>query len=315
MTQHGPTTANNAPSVSILIATRNRPEDLVPCLKSLLEQDTADYEIVVFDQSTSDASEQAVRAAFGCPANLRYLRSDTVGKSIALNSLLESARGERLVFTDDDTQAPADWLSAFDRAFQETPEADIVFGQVHAAADVRPGEITPAMYFSERRFLKSGEIAGMGANMAMRRAVLERVFGFDTRLGPGTDIPAAEEGDFIYRVQRAGGRILLDPHVVLIHLASRTEERWMSVLNGYGRGDAAFAMKHLRCGDWKMLGKIAHGLGYFFARGCLRIMQRKKNPSEFYYVRGYWNGLWSSLKYPVDRRTRLYHAPQAEKGN
>lgn len=305
------------PFVSVLIATRNRPEDLVYCLPTVLAQDYPHYEVLVLDQSSNDDSEQAVRRRLGMPAHLRYLRTDAVGKSRAVNRLMEEARGEILAFTDDDTVTPPDWLAKIVRSFQQRPEASILFGQVHYCEETLQQDktliATPCLYFEERRWLKHGEIFGMGANMAMRRAVAERGLRLDALLGPGMPLPAAEEGDFIYRVQRAGFQILLDPDVVLIHRAGRTEPQWLKIQYGYGLGDAAFAMKHLRCGDLSMLKKMFYSVIYISLRVCARKIQRRPH-AESKYVRGYWHGLWRSLKLGIDRKTRLYRLPPGEGG-
>jgi GT2 family glycosyltransferase len=295
--------------ISILIATRNRPEDLAPCLRTILALDHENYEVVVLDQSTSNASERAVREALGTPERLRYLRSETVGKSLALNLLIAAACGQILAFTDDDTVVPPDWLAKIECAFQEHPEADILFGQVFAdkEATLRPGAHVPALYFQERRFLKFGEIAGMGANMAMRREVAARTGRFDTLLGPGTALYAAEEGDFIYRAQSAGARILMEPAVQLIHKAWREREEWNRVLFYYGTGDAAFALKHVRCRDLRMIRPLFGRAGYIFARLCYRLLCRHAHQEE-HYLRGYWHGIRQSLRYRVDAHTRLYVA-------
>jgi glycosyltransferase involved in cell wall biosynthesis len=297
-------------TLSVLIATRNRPDDLVCCLKSMLAQAHDDYEIVVLDQSTSDASERAVKEALGAPDRLRYLRSNTVGKSVALNLLMDAACGDILAFTDDDTEAPPDWLSVIERVFRENPDADIVFGQVFAARPWVEEEriYTPCFYFRERRYLKPGEIAGMGANMAIRREVASRVGRYDTLLGPGTQIPAAEEGDWVYRAQLAGARILLEPTITLIHLASRGLEEWNRVLYGYGMGDAAFTLKHLRCRDWRMIRPFLGRPFRIFARLCHRILHRRFH-QEQHYLRGYWKGVRTSLRYRIDRRARVYVQP------
>src|SRR5581483_8713861 len=296
---------------SVLIATRNRPDDLVPCLRTVLALDYADYEVVVLDQSTSDASERAVREAFGAEERLRYLRSETVGKSVALNLLIEAACGELLALTDDDTVVPPDWLTAIETAFQEVPEADILFGQVHADSknSCLPDAHIPALYFQERRWLKHGEVAGMGANMAMRREIALRTGRFDTLMGPGTELYAAEEGDFIYRAQKAGARILLEPSVKLVHLAWRPSDEWSRVLFYYGTGDAAFALKHVRCRDWRMIGPLVCRAGYIFARLCYRLLCRRPHQEE-HYLRGYWNGVKQSLRYRIDPRTRLFVPPR-----
>ena len=78
--------------------------------------------------------------------------------------------------------------------------------------------------------------------------------------------------------------------------------------NFYGRGDAAFALKHLRCGDYKMAGVMLERAGRIGLRGVLRVLQR--NPGyryEFNYFSGYMAGIRDSLRYSVDHRTRLYH--------
>ena len=300
--------------ISVLIATRNRPQDLIPCLKSLLAQDYPNFEIVIFDQSVTDEAQIATRAAYGCPANLRYIRSETVGKSRALNGLVAAAQGEIFAFTDDDTEAPPDWLATIARAFREMPEADLLFGQVFAPSDTQADFHVPALYFQERRLLKQREVFGMGANMAFRRSLIEKVIGYDTQLGPGGSLACAEDYDFLYRAQKVGAAAFAEPSVQLVHRAGRNFDQWSRVLLNYGMGDAAFAMKHLRCGDWKMLANIARGLGYISARGCLRVAQRAPQPGEFYYVRGYWNGIWASLKYPIDKRTRLYAPSRSAAG-
>ena len=297
--------SDNMP-ISVLIATRNRPQDLVPCLKSLLAQDYPAFEIVIFDQSVTDEAQKAVQAAYGTPKNLRYIRSETVGKSKALNGLVAAAQGEIFAFTDDDTEAPPDWLARIAQAFREMPDADLLFGQVFAPPEATADFHVPALYFQERRILRQGEVFGMGANMAFRRELVAKVTGYDTQLGPGGSLACAEDYDFLYRSQKAGAVAFAEPSVSLVHRAGRNFDQWSRVLLNYGMGDAAFAMKHLRCGDWKMLSNIAKGLGYIFARGCLRVVQRTPHPGEFYYVRGYWQGIWASLKYPIDKRTRLY---------
>lgn len=295
---------------SVLIATRDRPEDLLPCLRTVLKQDVKDYEVLVADQSTTDASEKAVREEFGDDPRLRYLRTDTAGKSVALNLLLERACGEIFVFTDDDTEVPTNWLRTIGKVMAENPDVDIVFGQV------KPGKIpegitdawTPNFCFEERRLLRRGEIAGMGANMAMRRSMALRVGHFDPLMGPGAPMPAAEEGDFIYRAYRVGARVMHEPSIQLVHRAWRPGDKWVRVLYGYGIGEAAFAMKHLRCRDWQMIGRLVKPPLYFFARLCYRILCRRAHQEE-YFLRGYGRGLILSFRYRVDPRTRLYVHP------
>lgn len=296
-------------ALSVLVCTRNRPEDLALALPGILAQDYPNYEVVLIDQSTDDRSEQWVNAHCRHDPHLRYIRTATVGLSIARNLALTEARNELCAFTDDDTEVPADWLRRIAETFAAHPEAGVVFSPVHVPPDLigTPGLRFPSFYFEDARPLRYKEIYGMGANMAMRKSVWEKAGAFDPMLGPGAPLPGSDEHDWLYRAHLAQTTILLEPNNPILHRAFRKEEEWNGLTRKYAYGDAAFAMKHLRCGDVSVLPMIFSRLFYLGARGILRIMQR--NPGwryEYNYVRGYWSGLWGSLSYPIDRQRRLF---------
>ena len=122
-----------------------------------------------------------------------------------------------------------------------------------------------------------------------------------------TPLPGSDEHDWLYRAHLAGGTIRLDSKNPIDHRAARTYDQWLRVNYLVAYGDAAFAMKHLRCGDLGMLYKIGHRLLYMGAKTCLRCIQRDKNRRfDSAYTWRYWLGIWGSLKYPVDRKSRLF---------
>ena len=92
-------------------------------------------------------------------------------------------------------------------------------------------------------------IWGMGANMAMRRRMLDDIVGFDEALGGGAPLRSSQDFDFSLRAYRAGYAILLDHRVTVDHYGSRTPEQWPATQRNYGIGDGAFYSKHVRCGD------------------------------------------------------------------
>ena len=299
----------DAAPLSVLVCTRNRPEDLAKALPGIMAQDYPNFEVVLIDQSTNDDSEREAKAKFGSDARLRYIRTDTVGLSIARNMALTEARNDICAFTDDDCGVPSDWLSKVAAKYAEKPETGVLFGPVHVPQELmsQPDLCFPSLYFFEERVLKSGEIFGMGANMSMRKSFWQKVGPFDAMLGPGAPLPGSDEHDWLYRAHLAHGVIRLDPNNAIEHFAFRTTSKWMALTRTYAYGDAAFAMKHLRCGDFRALPMILHRLGYLGARGILRILQRNKGwRYEYNYVMGYWRGLWGSLPYAVDRPARLF---------
>ena len=85
----------------------------------------------------------------------------------------------------------------------------------------------------------------------MRRAVLDRVKGYDTRLGPGRRI-GCEDIDFAYRAIRSGAQGRFSPTVVVYHDPA-PRDRSGTNLRGWG----AFYAKHVIRGDWLIV-KMAY---------------------------------------------------------
>src|SRR5579871_4460836 len=97
------TTQTTLPTVSALICTRNRGDSLIPTVRSILRPNNPCMELVIIDQSSDDATENALKP-FMSDSRLRYLRTTTRGKGIALNIGLEECRGEIVAITDDDCE-------------------------------------------------------------------------------------------------------------------------------------------------------------------------------------------------------------------
>ncbi|MFQ5852057.1 MAG: glycosyltransferase family A protein, partial [Candidatus Binatia bacterium] len=122
-----------APDMSIIIATRNRFEQLRDLLRSLAVQETHGtfiFEVLVVDNGSKDETRGVVKelsARF--PASLRYAYAEQPGKSLALNVGIQQSRGNILVFTDDDILTTPNWLHALWACFAEA-EADAVTGRV-----------------------------------------------------------------------------------------------------------------------------------------------------------------------------------------
>lgn len=300
--------------LSVVICTRNRPQDVAVCLPTVLACLRDDWEVILVDQSDGDETRAAALAlAADCPG-LVYMPTRTVGKSRALNLGIGRAQGDLLAFTDDDCEAPSGWLEAIIAEFEASPTADVLFGPVLPSPSI-PDALNvcvPSWSFPHERDLLPGEICGMGANMALRRTVLSRLPDgplFDTALGPGAPFPAGEEGDFVYRLRRAGARAVLRPSLQLYHRAYRSQERWQSVLHDYGAGDAAFFAKHARCGDGWALRTLIWRLAHAGIRAFGKAVLRRRPNNDAALLNGLRKGLIQSLRLTPDPRTRLYREP------
>jgi glycosyltransferase involved in cell wall biosynthesis len=298
--------------VSAIICTRNRPDLIGQAVASVLDNTYADFELVVVDQSDDDRTEQIVRAMMTDAHRVHYIHSTTPGLSRAYNTGIRASTGEILAFTDDDCVARRDWIASIVSAFDQEPEADLLYGQVQRARVLVgvDGEC-PELLFERAERLSHSEgfrIYGMGANFAARRQIFERVGGFDEMLGGGGPLKSSQDYDFQYRVYRAGATVLLCPTSLVEHFGLRTWEQWPATLRAYGFGDGAFYSKHIRCGDLFALSLLARQLGRFTARELLSRARLRPRASRSDYIVSCLEGIWRSLGYRVNRRTRMYLA-------
>jgi hypothetical protein len=152
------------------------------------------------------------------------------------------------------------------------------------------------------------KVFGMGANFAARRRLFDRIGYFDQVLGGGAPLKSAQDYDIAYRTYVGGGIILLRPDVKLRHDGRREVEDWPSLLLGYGHGDAAFYMKHVRCRDPFAAWLMAKEFGRFTAQWTVKKVIGRR-PTDFNFIRGFVIGARASFRFKVDRRARLYVEP------
>ena len=145
--------AGTTPHISVIICTRNRPDDVTTCLPTVLACDYPNFDVFLVDQSTDEATGRVVDSLRTTYPPVHYQRTTTVGKTRALNIALREATGELLAFTDDDCETPVGWLQAIAGAFAGDPQADILFGPVvpSPALDGLPDICVPAWDFTEAR--------------------------------------------------------------------------------------------------------------------------------------------------------------------
>ncbi len=294
-------------TISCIIPTRNRPEMISRAVASVLANDHGDFTLTVVDQSATAETAEAL-APFRSDERFRLIHSESAGRSAALNEGIRQTAGEILAFTDDDCAVPKTWLDAIESAFGRNPDADYLYGQTLAAPELlgQPGVI-PALAF--RREEKLGKahrfrIFGMGANVAMRRGLIDRLGGFDEALSVGGPLRSGEDFDFQYRAYLAGAVCLLAPEISVFHYGLRKPEEWPSTVRGYAAGDGAFYLKHVRCGDAHALLLLAGHLGRLLAREALNPIRRKE--SKLGYLQALFSGMRRSLTYGIDRRQRIY---------
>jgi glycosyltransferase involved in cell wall biosynthesis len=222
--------------VSVAIPTHNRSALLCQTLARLaaLTPDVAGkrWEVLVIDNNSSDDTEAVVRRlAAGFPVPLKYVFERKQGRSHALNAGIAAAAGSVIAMTDDDVIVSSGWLdAATDPLLDEACGVDYTGGPVRPLWEApRPawlpgdkadlwGTIAILDYGPEPFVFEERRRVPLGANMAVRRALLDRIGGFSPRLGrAGTNLLGQEVPEFLARARAAGARGLYVPAMVVDH--------------------------------------------------------------------------------------------------
>ncbi|HUY65152.1 MAG TPA: glycosyltransferase [Acidimicrobiales bacterium] len=229
-------------ALSVVIATRDRPHLLDDCLDACERALGPDDEIVVVDSaSTSPATAELVGRR-----RARLVRCKVPGASLARNAGWRAALSPLVAFVDDDVRVAPGWAEAWRRAFGADGDLGFATGRLTAPPDGDLG-LRPVAVFDEPEAAEIGPWSvggfGHGANMAVRRADLEAVGGFDETLGPGTRWYAGEDLNLFDRLVAAGSRGRYVPSAEAWHMQWRTRRQLMTLEWRYGVGQGARLVK------------------------------------------------------------------------
>ena len=237
--------------ISLIICTRDRCQKLARHFEALGRLTfEGRREIIIVDNGSIDETTAVVREFIrAAPAPVSLAVEPKPGKSNALNTALEIAQGEIIVFTDDDCYPAPDFLSKAWAAFRD-PSVGYITGRImlHDQADVPEtiNESTTPLTFPGRRYLYPGSV--MGANMAFRRKVLMDIGGFDPLFGPGAPFHSTEDLDVGSRASAKGWMGQYHPEVVVRHHHERKARDVARIAKYYAIGTGAYYMKLLLIG-------------------------------------------------------------------
>ena len=225
---------------SILIATYNRAALIGDTLASLARlQPGAPWDVIVVDNNSPDNTREIVeRAIPDFPAPLRYAFEREQGRSAALNRGIHLAQGDIIVTTDDDVRVEPDWLNKIEAGL-ESQQCDYVGGRVLPLWGAEPPRWLPktngqlwaviALLDYGAAPIQFGKRVPLGVNMAMRKSAIDRVGGFDPRIGrkAGT-LLGQEVREWCLRAHAAGLTGFYIPDLVVQHLipADRLTKRY-----------------------------------------------------------------------------------------
>jgi GT2 family glycosyltransferase len=251
------------PPVSVIIASRDRPQMLADVIRSVLAGRVTPDELVIVDQSARPQPDVGdLDQPDGC--RVRYVRPGTVGLSRANNAGARLAAHEVLVFTHDDVLVDSTWLAALLAAHMDLGSDVVVTGRVAATEPEQEGAFAPALRDDVKPASYFGRL-GFDVLKPMNVLITKQTFlgvgGFDERLGPGTPFPGAEDADLGFRLLEAGHRIDYRPEAVVRHRAWRPSGDYFPLRWRYGLALGAFYAKHMHLRDPHVVGRAARDVG------------------------------------------------------
>jgi len=212
------------PLVSIIIPIHGKLAYTLACLRSIAFHGAlAAFEVIVVDDASPDDSAATLARINGLrlrrnACNLGFVGSCNAGAAVA--------RGEFLLFLNNDTQVTSGWLDALLRCFAERADCGIAGsrlvypdGRLQEAGAVvfADGSCWNTGRFEPRdapafRYRREADYVS-GAALLIRREVYQRAGGFDTRYSPAY----YEDTDLAFAVRRLGLRVYYEPASTVIH--------------------------------------------------------------------------------------------------
>ncbi len=224
------------PRVSVVVCSYNGGNTLEQCLKSLLALDYPDYEVILVDDGSTDATPE-ISARF---PGVKTIRQSNQGLSMARNVGLQAATGEIVAYTDSDCFADPHWLSFLVHQLERSDAAGVGGpnltpddGWLASCVSASPGQ--PA------HVLEGDQMAEHipGCNMAFWRASLLAINGFDPLYRK-----AGDDVDICWRLQEAGGWITFAPGAFVWHHRRHSPRAYLKQQAGYGEAEALLVMEH-----------------------------------------------------------------------
>lgn len=285
--------ATPLPRVSVVVCSYNGAATLRECLESLVALDYPDFEVILVDDGSTDATP-AIAADF---PTVRYLRQDNLGLSAARNAGLHASDGEVVAYTDSDCVADPQWLRCLVRAMRDQDVEAIGGPNVSPPSDGWTAKCVAASPGGPSHVMLDDRLAEHvpGCNMAFRRSRLLEIGGFDAQFRQ-----AGDDVDICWRFLDAGLRIGYAPAALVWHHRRASVRAYLRQQAGYGRSEAMVVLKHPKrgglCGDstWRgiIYGDGAIGLATVpdriyhgrFGTGSFQIVYRSNRYTPWIYV-------------------------------
>jgi serine acetyltransferase/GT2 family glycosyltransferase len=234
--------------LSVVIATYNRAALLRRLLLQLGEQTVpaSDYEVCVVDDGSSQDVAEAL-SDLRPPYALRLFRQRNEGAASARHAGVRAARGELILFLDDDMQIGRDFVEQHLRAHGSAGRA-VVLGRIQADPALSKMPLFErwhsALLDRKAEAIREGSLQPTGdllftGNASLRRDDYLAVGGFDSSL------PHSEDVELGLRLEKSGVAFRFCESAWTLHGSDHTSlSKWRARARRYGSCDRRIAQKH-----------------------------------------------------------------------
>jgi GT2 family glycosyltransferase len=263
-----------APLFSVIVPTRDRPDELCRCLERLagLAPCPGGFEVLVVDDGSARPVEPRLEG-FGRRFELTVLRQESSGPAAARNHAAERARGRWLAFLDDDCLADPDWLAELAAAAGRHGPGHLLGGTTANGCPDNAcstfSELILEVLLDSAQPVPGGSCFFRTANLAVEREAFRASGGFDPAFR------TSEDREFCDRWLHAGGALSLVPGARVEHRKPLDLAAFVRQHVAYGRGARRFHRLRRERGS----GRLRVGEGGFYARvlgRCFRAPGRMR---------------------------------------
>ena len=232
---------------SVVVPTYERREQLPRTLAALRRQSLGDFELIVVDDGSRDGIDAGLRR--GSEGDFKLVEQENLGAAAARNAGAAIARGELLLFLDDDMEADPEMLAAHDRAHRRG--AEIVLGDIPLDPGSPPGLLAKGVgVWAEsrrRRLTEPGAEPGLEdlltGQISISAADFARLGGFDEGLTRG-GLFGGEDIDFGQRALKLGLRIEFEPDAISRQRYEIDPDTYLRRSYEVGRSEQELIVKH-----------------------------------------------------------------------
>ncbi len=223
------------PRVSVVVCTYNGARTIRDCLDGVGRLAYPDYEVIVVDDGSSDATP-AIARQYDC----RLIQTANRGLANARNTGLAAATGEIVAYLDDDAYPDPDWLTYLAATFLRSSYAGVGGPNIAPPGDGPIAECVARAPGGPVHVLTTDREAEHipGCNMAFRKWCLEAIGGFDPQFRT-----AGDDVDLCWRLQERGWALGFHPAAMVWHHRRNSARTYWKQQIGYGRAEAMLERK------------------------------------------------------------------------